>query len=156
MLTPLFTIDVSDQYTWPPRDPDRDRPMRPLPNPLDNPFTYGTSFNPALTPSNANLRSRTHASQTQDSANGETQEPVDVNEQIKQEVYSSGDERDNSFSAGSSPEPYLSDMDDSDDEPDPRPEDEGRRVKVRRGSEGYEVAPIRSWNWSDESALDPV
>lgn len=136
---------------WPPRDPDRDRPMRPLPNPLDNPFTYGTSFNPALAPSNASIRSRIHAAQTADRPNRETQDPVDADEQIDHEGYSSGEERHDSF-GGSSPERYLSDMDDSDGGPYSGAENDDRRARVRRGSEGYEVVPMGSWDWSDQLA----
>lgn len=150
MLTCNPILDGSEQYMWPPRDPDRNRPIRPLPNPLDNPFTYGTSFNPALTPSNATIRSRVHAAHTANTSSGDGTEPIDIPGQINEDVYSSGEERDDSIGTSSSPERYLSDMDDSDDEPYARPEDHDRSVRVRRGSEGYEVAAVTSWNWLDQ------
>lgn len=138
-------LDVLQQYRWPPRDPDRDRPIRPLPNPLDNPFTYGNSFNPALSPSNANIRSRIHSTPRPDTMSQDMPEPIGEHEQISEDIYSSGDERDDS-NGRSSPERYLSDMDDSEDEPCLREEGHDRRVRVRRGSEGYEVAAVTSWN----------
>lgn len=150
MLTSASILDGPAQIMWPPRDPDRDRPIRPLPNPLDNPFTYGTSFNPALSPSNANIRSRTHAAQMADTSSADIQEPIDETQQINEDLYSSGEERDDSVGASSSPERYLSDMDDSDDNPYSRRTDHDRGVRVRRGSEGYEVAGATSWNWIDQ------
>ncbi len=63
------------------------------------------------------------------------------------DIHSSGDERARDGdplyegsvgSRSSSPEPYLSDMDDEAEDPD-------RRVRVREGSEGYEIAPRRGW-----------
>lgn len=45
----------------------------------------------------------------------------------------------------SSPEPYCSDMDEEYE--DPHVEDSlTGRVRVRRGSEGYEIAPKRRWD----------
>ncbi len=59
---------------------------------------------------------------------------------------SSGEERRrDSDRRSSSPEAYLSDMDDEVDEIQYE-DDEDRRVRVRQGSEGYEVAPKRDWS----------
>jgi hypothetical protein len=138
---------IFEQHMWPPRDPDMDRPIRPLPNPTDNPFTYGSSFNPALQPSNSSLRSR---SRTEHSEKGlaSPPHPHEDRERTDQDIYSSGEDRDD---YRSSPEPYLSDMDDSDDAPlRSGGENSTRGVRVRRGSEGYEVAAVGSWNWMDQ------
>lgn len=70
--------------------------------------------------------------------------------------YSSGEERDeedkawrdtdDEASRRSSPEPYLSDYDDEDDVDVEGAPARHRRVRVRRGSEGYEIAPTRRWD----------
>lgn len=145
MVRRLLT-DILEQHMWPPRDPDMDRPMRPSPNPTDNPFTYGNSFNPALQPSNSSLRSRSRAE------HGEKRlvspaHSTDHHERTDNDIYSSGEDRDD---YKSSPEPYLSDFDDSEDEPLQRGDDYAHGVRVRRGSEGYEVAAVGSWNWMNQ------
>jgi hypothetical protein len=78
------------------------------------------------------------------------QEYIDVQQRMNSDAYSSGEERDDSVGTSSSPERYLSDMDDSDDDPYPRRTDRDRGVRVRRGSEGYEVAGMTSWNWVEQ------
>lgn len=72
------------------------------------------------------------------------------------EGYSSGEDRDqedkawrdtdDEASIRSSPEPYLSDYDEEDDDDVEGGPARHRRVRVRRGSEGYEIAPTRRWD----------
>ncbi|OWT41413.1 palmitoyltransferase PFA4 [Cryptococcus neoformans Bt1] len=149
--------DHMTQYFWPPQDPSR------LPNPPPipahaSPFVYGNNgFNPNLRPTNS-LRARRSSTPRID-------EDEYSHEQSRH--YSSGDERDNgSISASSSPEPYLSDYDHYDE----GPMYPGERMttlvpRVRRGSEGWEVAPGGGWNayagmmdeevgWDDEAGYD--
>lgn len=138
-------LDLFSQHTWPPRDPDRDGPVRSLPAPGSNPFTYGESINPALTPSNAVLRSRRPASANDLGA--DLRHPVDA-EYRNQEHYSSGEERDQCGGDISS-DRYLSGTDSSRDD-SVFEEDHGQRVRMRRGSEGYEVRAITSRDWMNQ------
>lgn len=122
--------------------------MRPLPDSHEgNAFTYGNGgLNPALRPTSGRLRSResvTHASAGGKHSTGPLPAQLSGRPEGEGEVYSSGEERE-ADEYTSSPEPYLSDMDDA---ADPGAE-EGmtRRIRVRRGSEGYEIAPMRQWD----------
>ena len=74
------------------------------------------------------------------------------------DIYSSGSERDadedlhpGSERSGSSPEPYLSDYDDENWGPLERGERMARprEMRVRQGSEGYEVRPMGAWSIVD-------
>ena len=119
--------------------------MRSLPVPGSNPFTYGESINPALRPSNAVLRSRRQASAND--LRADLRHPVDT-EYHDQEHHSSGEERDRC--GGDIPSDiYLSDTDSSREDSDFE-EDYGQRVRMRRGSEGYEVRAITSWDWMNQ------
>lgn len=148
MLTCTRTLDLFPQHTWPPRDPDRDGPIRSLPDPGSNPFTYGNSFNPALTPSNAVLRSRSRRPESANSTARDLRHPVDVDGNHCEEHYSSGEERDQCGEETSS-DRYLSGTDDSADESFSE-EGHDQRVRLRRGSEGYEVRALTSWNWMNQ------
>lgn len=143
----LRILDLFPQHAWPPRDPDRDGPIRPLPDPTSNPFTYGESFNPALTPSNAVLRSRSRQPTSANSTDTGLHHSVNGLD-FREEHYSSGEERDRCDEESSS-DRYLSGTDDSADE-----SFSGRagnpHVRLRRGSEGYEVRAMTSWNWMDQ------
>jgi hypothetical protein len=140
--------DLFPQHAWPPRDPDRDGPIRPLPDPTSNPFTYGESFNPALTPSNAVLRSRSRQPASPNSTDTGLHHSVNEHD-IGKEHYSSGEERDRCGEESSS-DRYLSGTDDSADESFSGGEGSAGGVRLRRGSEGYEVRAITSWNWMDQ------
>jgi hypothetical protein len=126
------STDPFEAHLWPYREPTR---AHVAPDRVRNggeAFTYGGSgLNPDLTPTNA----KSHAA-------------LGVEREGPQ---SSGDERDRDGSEeegsrSSSPEFYLSDMDD-DDVPlgARRGGGMGSRVRVRQGSEGYEVAPRQPW-----------
>ena len=123
-------------------------------------FVYGNDgLNPALRPTNGSLRAREqHRTRDDHNTPPEGQEEGDI--------YSSGSERDadddlhpgSDMGSGSSPEPYLSDYDDEnwgplergERMPRPRP----REMRVRQGSEGYEVRPMGDWNIVDDHDLD--
>ncbi|KAK8869594.1 hypothetical protein IAR55_000161 [Kwoniella newhampshirensis] len=137
--------DLHAQYSWPPQDPSR------LPNPGPppanvSPFVYGNEgFNPNLRPSNSAIRSRQGSASASGSApRGEEGD------------YSSGEERDygsiGSGSRSSSPEPYLSDYDDGDEEHPPQ-HARSPAPRVRRGSEGWEV---RSGGWGGPTMIMDV
>lgn len=154
----LLSVDHRAQYFWPPQDPSR------LPNPPPipanaSPFIYGNNgFNPNLRPTNA-LRARRSSTPRIEDEN--------VHSHDQDRHYSSGEERDyGSNSASSSPEPYLSDYDHYGDGPMyPRERMVAQGPRVRRGSEGWEVAPGGGWNayaammdeevgWDDEAGYD--
>ncbi|ODN83420.1 hypothetical protein L202_01562 [Cryptococcus amylolentus CBS 6039] len=126
------------QYFWPPQDPSRYPNPPPRPSTASSPFTYGDGFNPNLRPSNA-LRSRAardHEHSLDPNGPNHTFE-----EGEGEEAYSSGEDRDNdSIRTSSSPEPYLSDYDEYNEGPLAPGE---RMTRVRRGSEGWEVMPVR-------------
>jgi hypothetical protein len=144
-------------------------------------FTYGNGdFNPALRPAGSSSRSRLRERKSPGEAGEysqahESRIPGPLPPHLSgrpdpEEECSSGEEReredkqwttddeDGSLTR-SSPEPFLSDFDDDndDDEGDGRGGDKGvkvnpnGRVKVRRGSEGFEIAPKRRW----DAELDP-
>lgn len=134
-----------------------------------DPFTYGGGgLNPALRPSNAHgqVRQRTREReempeipQRRESLNGSSFPP-------ESEAYSSGDDRaddsirGSSSSGRSSPVQWLSDFEDDDDDDDDVNDERRHRasVRVRRGSEGYEVRRNPVWSrdlsngvgWSQE------
>ena len=123
-LTLMFVSDSTAQYNWPPSDPSR------LPNPAPpsesaSAFVYGNEgFNPSLRPTNSSS-SKTRLGGAKCN-------------------WDSDDEN-----ARSSPEPYLSDYDDGDDDgwglADQDAEVRRRlNAHVREGSEGWEVRPA-SW-----------
>lgn len=94
----------------------------------DQPFVYGDGLNPALKPSSMAKRARDScyvpAWDTRLDENGFA---VEDNESV---------------SSSSSPEPYHSDW----DEEDERPLAYASSMRVRRGSEGWEVRPgTQSW-----------
>ncbi|TYJ58112.1 hypothetical protein B9479_001208 [Cryptococcus floricola] len=129
--------DPDCQYFWPPQDPSRYPNPPPRPS-TASPFTYGDGFNPNLRPSNA-LRSRAARDHEH------SLDPNDPNHTFEEgegeEAYSSGEDRDNdSIRTSSSPEPYLSDYDEYNEGPLAPGE---RMTRVRRGSEGWEVMPVR-------------
>jgi hypothetical protein len=154
---------VLEQFVWPPQDPER-YPMRRLPySSSASAFTYGNGdLNPALRPSSSlstNLRARKHSAETRDDLHGTSAGPLPPQLSGRpgaEEGYSSGEERDeedkawrdtdDEASRRSSPEPYLSDYDDEDDVDVEGGPARHRRVRVRRGSEGYEIAPTRRWD----------
>ncbi len=114
---------------------------------LRSAFTYGEeSFNPALRPTNGQLRSRnSDSSQHADRSHYENR--PNANEYVSPwhvEIGSDGEERRaGSDRSSSSPEPYLSDY----DEENVGPLAPGERMsRVRRGSEGWEVKPNFAWN----------
>lgn len=155
------------QFAWPPQDPTR------LTNPepryyasSSSAFVYGNDvLNPALRPTNAaSLRSREHHRRphhrhTSSQALHEQEEGPGT-----PAYYSSGSERDNDNDsrAGSSPEPYLSDYDDDGwgplerGERLPRPRPHPMEMRVRQGSEGYEVRPMGDWNVVVDDDLEEV
>lgn len=101
---------------------------------------------------NGSLRSRDRQAQSYTPQEG----------QEADQVYSSGSERDadddedishRGSGSGSSPEPYLSDYDDEDWGPLERGQRMPRQMRVRQGSEGYEVRPMGDWNIVDEPDL---
>ncbi|ORX33793.1 DHHC palmitoyltransferase-domain-containing protein [Kockovaella imperatae] len=135
--------DSDAQYQWPPQDPTR------LPNPPprsgQSAFTYGgESFNPALKPS---------------SSSSSALEQIGIGE-LRNRRFSStlSEGSEGSEASGSSPEHYLSDYDyDESLENGDKAVEEARRmqqpypsdnnVRVRRGSEGYEVSSgAAAWN----------
>lgn len=154
---------VLEQFVWPPQDPER-YPMRRLPyGSSASAFTYGNGdLNPALRPNsslNINLRARKHSAETRDDLHGTSADPLPPQLSGRpraEEGYSSGEERDeedkawrdtdDEASTRSSPEPYLSDYDEEDDVDVEGGPARHRRVRVRRGSEGYEIAPTRRWD----------
>jgi hypothetical protein len=119
-----------------------------------------------LQPSSSRLRARTSSSnqdEEQEGGNSTGPLPASLSGRPPAEDYSSGEERDREDKhwttdsdedrsrENSSPEPYLSDFDDDseDNGTGDRDAERGmartRRVRVRRGSEGYEIAPRRDW-----------
>jgi hypothetical protein len=127
-------LDPSDAHLWPYREPTRTH-VAPDRVKNGNAFTFGGSaLNPDLRPSNGTLRSR---------ENSKGEEPHQG--WVVEDQLSSGEERDrDSVRRSSSPEAYLSDMDEEGDDIQ-YGDDDDRRVRVRQGSEGYEVAPKRDW-----------
>ncbi|GHJ84634.1 hypothetical protein NliqN6_1036 [Naganishia liquefaciens] len=142
-LTRILVSDLFSQHAWPPRDPDRDRPIRTLPAPGSNPFTYGESFNPALTPSNAVLRSRRPRSSN---GGGLNLDHTLDGENHDGEHYSSGEERDHCEQDTSS-DRYPSSIESDQENAIFDEEDHNRQVRLRRGSEGYEVRAMTTWDW---------
>lgn len=129
-LTPGPQADYpepSAQYSWPPRDPQYYQQPAPMPA---QPFVYGDGLNPALKPSSMAKRARDScyvpAWDTRLDENGFAVDDEDT-------------------SSSSSPEPYHSDWDEEDD----RPLAYASSMRVRRGSEGWEVRPGQQ-GWSTE------
>lgn len=120
MLTfDLLPADKGAQYRWPPKDPSK---LASNPHPwhtggASSPFTYGNGFNPALQPSN--MRQRSTPSESGTSISSGSDDDLDVH----------------------IPDTYNHDTQDYDYTSE---EDEATTVRVRRGSEGYEVRP-RAW-----------
>lgn len=131
------------QYSWPPADPTR------LPNP-DPPrgnasaFVYGNEgFNPALRPSSAALRAR-----SRDSSHPQPQQPGDTGWDGVDGTITEYSEESDDASGSSSPERYLSDYDEHDEGPMGAGERmAGSHMRVRRGSEGYEIrSGVAGWD----------
>lgn len=134
------------QYQWPPRE----QYAEPVPLPNGSPFVYGDGFNPNLRPSNGALRAR-DGCRPRYTASSPWETAVDSDGNALED-----DESDRS---SSSPEYYLSDYDDEDDEPLAY-----TSARVRRGSEGWEVRPAGIGNgyggptaaWNAEAEMDHI
>lgn len=131
------------QYSWPPADPTR------LPNP-DPPrgnasaFVYGNEgFNPALRPSSAALRAR-----SRDGPHPSSQRPGVTGWNGGDGTITEYSEESDDASGSSSPERYLSDYDEHDEGPLGAGERmAGSHMRVRRGSEGYEIrSGVAGWD----------
>ncbi|KAG8895783.1 Palmitoyltransferase [Tulasnella sp. 403] len=126
----VFLIDPSVQEVWPPRDPTTYTEHSGPRLMGDSAFTYGTGFNPALRPSNAQLRARHSQNHPH---------PAYDNDEHNDRATSSTPSRE-SFSSNEYPDAYPRGSAKYD--VDGQPEDDGVRsgdVRVRRGSEGWEV-----------------
>lgn len=124
----LLSSDTAAQYSWPPRDPTKDFASRGQPQLDGDPFVYGgEGLNPALMKNHTRVRRRKYVPPWENAVNSDD-EVADA----------TGSER-----SSSSPEPYLSDYD-SDDVP--LAYHASQSMRVRRGSEGWEVRPAPGWS----------
>jgi len=169
----IYSWIVAEQYVWPPQDPER-YPMRRLPySSSASAFTYGNGdLNPALRANSSShvnsLRVRKLSAETRAELHGGIPGPLPPQLSGRpgpDEGYSSGEDRDQEDKAWrdtddegsmrSSPEPYLSDYDDEDGVDVEGGPARNRRVRVRRGSEGYEIAPTRRWDAELDRPMSP-
>jgi len=109
---------------------------------------YGDGLNPALRPSNSELRARERKSTHHDPAPEWTLSDDD------DDVH---DVHEGSAGSASSQDGFDSDIDDWGGDPD-RPVFDPQtteRTRVRRGSEGWEVQPVASWDTALQMNLEP-
>lgn len=127
-------------------------------------FVYGNDgLNPALRPTNGSLRAREQRRLRSREGDGQRHTQHEGHAGEGDDIYSSGSERDadedlhpgSDFGSGSSPEPYMSDYDDENWGPLERGErmPRSREMRVRQGSEGYEVRPMGDWNIVDDHPM---
>ncbi|PWN91007.1 zf-DHHC-domain-containing protein [Acaromyces ingoldii] len=148
-----------DQYRWPPADPSaaaaaasrKAAAVTPEMLKSRSPFTYGgDGFNPALTPSNSETLRQRKAAHTIDATAETTTATTMTTTKQSTTPYETG---------VSSVSPWHPDfhreIESGESESESESEDgqQGSRVRVRRGSEGYEVKP-RQWA-IDETLDDP-
>ncbi|GAA5892632.1 hypothetical protein JCM5296_006180 [Sporobolomyces johnsonii] len=155
-------VDPREQNLWPPRDefaPARRKPRQP--RPAGSPFTYGSGLNPDLLRS---IPSATQASPNEPAMSGAStlRQRHGYERPPRPSAASSDDDGASSSSfpsTSSSPSVMLSDYDQEDDDdvplgalaarrhPAPPAEsddedlDPARAVRIRHGSEGYEIRP---------------
>ncbi|GAA5841627.1 hypothetical protein JCM5353_002753 [Sporobolomyces roseus] len=151
-------LEPREQLFWPPRDEFvKPRPRRKASRPIGSPFTYGTGLNPALTgqtiesPSTTNLRKRTtrtrERSGSASSSRSTSSSPSILLSDYDQRKEEEDDEDDVPLgtlaarrrrdSRGTDEEEEASEeMSEEDEDLDPN-----RSVRIRRGSEGYEIRP---------------
>ncbi|KAG8960622.1 Palmitoyltransferase [Tulasnella sp. 419] len=138
----LSLIDSDVQHIWPPKDPS----VYDHPNGPDltgkSPFTYGTGLNPDLLPSNNARLRHPKSKDLQTPGVGNDSAPYGHNFDEEDRKTTSTPSR-NSFSSNEYPDNrgFFGRLgeeraDDNYDNPD------GPTVRVRRGSEGWEVRPM--------------
>ncbi|KAF8336502.1 DHHC palmitoyltransferase-domain-containing protein [Cantharellus anzutake] len=144
-----FRNELPEKDIWPPKDPYRSlnphKPAKALQRKFtlpEFPWTYGgNNFNPDLRPSNSELRRRTQAGLADDDSTL-TAQPGAYSVPPYHASFSAG--TDITMQSGpllSSSSDLISSENDSDTHTTHANIEPGRRVRVRRGSEGWEVRP---------------
>ncbi|KIO26982.1 hypothetical protein M407DRAFT_14980 [Tulasnella calospora MUT 4182] len=131
-----FTVaegaDPKVQDIWPPKDPTQYNENIGPRFAGDSPFTYGNNFNPHLEASNTQLRSRHQASRRAAEAEYENDDRLSTSTPSRE-----------SFSSNEYPDHHPGPGDGyTDGEGEDEPDVVNGSVRLRRGSEGWEVRPL--------------
>lgn len=125
-------VDPKVQDIWPPKDPTQYNENIGPRFAGDSPFTYGNNFNPHLEASNTQLRSRHQASRRAAEAEYENDDRLSTSTPSRE-----------SFSSNEYPDHHPGPGDGyTDGEGEDEPDVVNGSVRLRRGSEGWEVRPL--------------